>query len=119
MLGAHLFAPPFGKQVASVPGQGCMRQTYSPDVAARHTRRCWRCWRRGDTPPNIRSDIDDAPPDPAAPPPLARMQPRPKPWEARAPAAAAAAAPWQPAANGAHAPFLVPLVCCNPFPCWL
>lgn len=58
---------------------------------------------KGDTPPNIRSDIDDAPPDPTAPPPPPRMQPRPKPWEARAPnQGAAAAAPWLLPANGAR-----------------
>lgn len=36
---------------------------------------------KGQTPPGIRTDIDDEPPNPSAPPPGARMQPRPKPWE--------------------------------------
>lgn len=36
---------------------------------------------RGETPPNVRSDINDKPPDPTIPPPAAQMQPRPKPWE--------------------------------------
>ena len=34
----------------------------------------------GETPPGIR-DVNDTPPDPAAPPPPARLAPRPKPWE--------------------------------------
>ena len=34
----------------------------------------------GETPPGIR-DVNDMPPDPAAPPPPARLAPRPKPWE--------------------------------------
>lgn len=66
---------------------------------------------KGQTPPGIR-DIDDKPPNPAAPPPAARMARKPKPWEAvaplhttaaptahlppRAPPAAAMAAPWLP-----------------------
>eukprot|EP00887_Chlorella_sp_A99_P001028 scaffold14.g1028.t1 len=36
---------------------------------------------RGQTPPGIRTDINDQPPDPEAPPPQPRMKPRPKPWE--------------------------------------
>ncbi len=36
---------------------------------------------KGQTPPGIRTDILDEPPNPSAPPPGARMQPRPKPWE--------------------------------------
>ena len=36
---------------------------------------------KGETPPGIRGDIVDTPPDPAAPPPPARLTPRLKPWE--------------------------------------
>lgn len=36
---------------------------------------------KGQTPPGIRTDINDKPPDPSAAPPAARMKPRPKPWE--------------------------------------
>jgi len=36
---------------------------------------------RGETPPNVRSDINDQPPNPSQPPPSTRMQPRAKPWE--------------------------------------
>ena len=35
----------------------------------------------GETPPGIRADIVDTPPDPAAPPPPSRLAARPKPWE--------------------------------------
>ena len=43
---------------------------------------------KGQTPPNIRTDIMDEPPNPAAVPSSARMKPRAKPWErAGAPAA--------------------------------
>ena len=38
---------------------------------------------RGETPPGIRDDIDDSPPDPTHPPPPSRMKPLPKPWEQR------------------------------------
>ncbi|EIE19534.1 hypothetical protein COCSUDRAFT_48772 [Coccomyxa subellipsoidea C-169] len=50
---------------------------------------------KGQTPPGIRDDIVDVPPNPSAPPPGARMKPRPKPWER------AASAPDSPVANGA------------------
>lgn len=36
---------------------------------------------KGQTPPGIRDDINDKPPNPSQPPPAARAQPRPKPWE--------------------------------------
>ena len=36
---------------------------------------------RGETPPGIRDDINDKPPNPEQPPPPARMKPLPKPWE--------------------------------------
>jgi hypothetical protein len=36
---------------------------------------------KGETPPGIRTDIIDDPPNPAAPPPNPRLIPRPKPWE--------------------------------------
>jgi hypothetical protein len=36
---------------------------------------------RGETPPGIRDDINDKPPNPEQPPPPARMTPLPKPWE--------------------------------------
>ena len=38
---------------------------------------------RGETPPGIRDDIDDKPPNPEQPPPPSRMKPPPKPWERR------------------------------------
>lgn len=38
---------------------------------------------RGETPPGIRTDIVDTPPDPSAQPPESRLKPRPKPWEQR------------------------------------
>jgi hypothetical protein len=38
---------------------------------------------RGETPPGIRDDINDKPPNPEQPPPPARMKPLPKPWEQR------------------------------------
>ncbi|KAK9826884.1 hypothetical protein WJX81_004333 [Elliptochloris bilobata] len=62
----------------------------------------------GETPPGIRADINDTPPDPAAPPPPARLALRPKPWERAASAgpppvasmaAAAGAAPGFPPAS--------------------
>ncbi|GBF95783.1 hypothetical protein Rsub_08219 [Raphidocelis subcapitata] len=60
---------------------------------------------RGETPPNVRTDIDDAPPDPTRPPTAPQLQPKPKPWEraqpqAQPPAAAAGAGqPWAPASQ--------------------
>ncbi len=36
---------------------------------------------RGETPPGIRDDINDKPPNPEQPPPPALMKPLPKPWE--------------------------------------
>ncbi|PSC69773.1 Peroxisomal membrane PEX14 [Micractinium conductrix] len=36
---------------------------------------------KGQTPPGIRTDIDDKPPNPNASPPPSKMKPRPKPWE--------------------------------------
>lgn len=36
---------------------------------------------RGETPPGIRTDINDKPPNPEQPPPPARLKARPKPWE--------------------------------------
>lgn len=36
---------------------------------------------KGETPPNIRTDIVDEPPNPAAVPSSARMKPKAKPWE--------------------------------------
>ena len=46
---------------------------------------------KGETPPNIRTDIVDEPPNPAAVPSSARMKPKAKPWErAAAPTSAAA-----------------------------
>jgi hypothetical protein len=38
---------------------------------------------RGETPPGIRDDINDKPPNPHQPPPPSRMAPLPKPWELR------------------------------------
>jgi len=54
---------------------------------------------KGETPPGIRADIVDTPPDPAAPPPPARLAPRLKPWEraASGPPPGARAAPRPPA----------------------
>jgi hypothetical protein len=49
---------------------------------------------RGETPPNVRSDINDQPPNPSQPPPSTRLQPRAKPWERNQ------AAPSSPALNG-------------------
>lgn len=43
---------------------------------------------QGKTPPGIREDIVDVPPNPLAPPPDARLKPRSKPWERSTPAAA-------------------------------
>lgn len=48
---------------------------------------------KGETPPNIRTDIVDEPPNPSAAPSSARMKPRPKPWERSAPPAASSAFP--------------------------
>ncbi|BDA46562.1 probable peroxisomal membrane protein PEX14 at N-terminal half [Coccomyxa sp. Obi] len=56
---------------------------------------------KGQTPPNIREDINDVPPNPSAPPPGARMKPRPKPWERTASENGAAASAFPAAANGA------------------
>lgn len=56
---------------------------------------------KGQTPPNIREDINDVPPNPSAPPPGARMKPRPKPWEHTASKNGAAASAFPAAANGA------------------
>ena len=54
---------------------------------------------KGETPSNIRTDINDKPPNPAQPPPSSLLQPRPKPWEsAHSPAAATNGGP--PPANG-------------------
>ncbi|KAK9837860.1 hypothetical protein WJX74_006450 [Apatococcus lobatus] len=36
---------------------------------------------RGETPPNVRKDINDKPPNPNLAPPAAKLKPRPKPWE--------------------------------------
>lgn len=36
---------------------------------------------KGETPPNVRTDINDQPPNPTQPPPGTRLQPKPKPWE--------------------------------------
>lgn len=36
---------------------------------------------RGETPPNVRKDINDKPPNPNVAPPAAKLKPRPKPWE--------------------------------------
>lgn len=36
---------------------------------------------KGETPPNVRTDINDQPPNPTQPPPNTRIQPKPKPWE--------------------------------------
>lgn len=49
---------------------------------------------RGQTPPNVRTDIDDAPPDPHRAPSEPRAQPRQKPWER--PSTAATPAPSTP-----------------------
>lgn len=38
---------------------------------------------RGETPPGIRDDINDKPPNPEQPPPQSLMKPLPKPWEQR------------------------------------
>ncbi len=48
---------------------------------------------KGETPPNIRTDIMDEPPNPAAVPSSARMKPRAKPWERSAPPASSAPFP--------------------------
>ncbi|CAL8471170.1 g10712 [Coccomyxa elongata] len=56
---------------------------------------------KGQTPPNIREDINDVPPNPSAPPPGARMKPRPKPWERTASENGAAASAFPAAASGA------------------
>lgn len=42
---------------------------------------------RGETPPGIRTDINDKPPNPEQPPPPARLKARPKPWEKKLTAA--------------------------------
>jgi hypothetical protein len=39
---------------------------------------------KGQTPPGIRSDINDKPPNPNQPPPEPKLKPKPKPWEGRA-----------------------------------
>lgn len=44
---------------------------------------------RGETPPNVRTDIDDRAPDPARPLSAPTQAPLPKPWEAKGRAAAA------------------------------
>lgn len=36
---------------------------------------------RGETPPNVRTDINDKPPNPNQAPPSSHAQPRLKPWE--------------------------------------
>lgn len=36
---------------------------------------------RGETPSNVRTDINDKPPNPGVEPPTSRQQPRSKPWE--------------------------------------
>ena len=60
---------------------------------------------KGETPPNIRTDIVDEPPDPAAVPSSARMQPRAKPWErSGAPAASSAFPTILPGASGGELP---------------
>ena len=65
---------------------------------------------KGETPPNIRTDIMDEPPDPAAVPSSARLQPRAKPWERSAPPAASSAFPTiLPGASGGKSP--APLRC--------
>ncbi len=56
---------------------------------------------KGQTPPNIREDINDVPPNPSAPPPGARMKPRPKPWERTASENGAAVSAFPAAASGA------------------
>ena len=62
---------------------------------------------KGETPPNIRTDIMDEPPDPAAVPSSARLQPRAKPWERSAPPAASSAFPTiLPGASGGTSPAL-------------
>ena len=60
---------------------------------------------KGETPPNIRTDIVDEPPDPAAVPSSARLQPRAKPWERAPPPAASSAFPTiLPGASGGKLP---------------
>lgn len=39
---------------------------------------------KGQTPPGIRTDINDKPPNPYQPPPEPKLKPKPKPWEGRA-----------------------------------
>ena len=59
---------------------------------------------RGETPPNVRADIRDTPPDPAAPLPSPALAPRSKPWERSGGGSSsngdddlsANAAPWRP-----------------------
>lgn len=58
---------------------------------------------RGETPPGIRSDINDSPPDPAQPPSEGRLQARPKPWE-RAASSSAAPSSGPPSAGGSAGP---------------
>lgn len=53
---------------------------------------------KGQTPPGIRHDIIDEPPNPSALPSGARLKPRPKPWERAASATDSAAT------NGALSP---------------
>ena len=36
---------------------------------------------KGETPPGIRTDIQDSPPNPSQPPPPSSLAPRSKPWE--------------------------------------
>ena len=43
---------------------------------------------RGETPPGIRDDINDVPPNPQQPPPASRMKPPRKPWEQQQPTTA-------------------------------
>jgi hypothetical protein len=53
---------------------------------------------KGETPPGIRADINDAPPNPDAPQPSARLPRRPKPWESTP------SQPPSPAPNSARTP---------------
>lgn len=36
---------------------------------------------KGETPPGIRDDINDKPPDPTMSPPISKLEPVPKPWQ--------------------------------------
>uniref|UniRef100_A0A7S3VJR5 Peroxisomal membrane protein PEX14-like KPWE domain-containing protein n=1 Tax=Dunaliella tertiolecta TaxID=3047 RepID=A0A7S3VJR5_DUNTE len=73
---------------------------------------------KGVTPPNVRSDINDKPPDPSRPPSEPRIPPRSKPWESAAAAAKTSGLPFAPHASSSspnvHLPPLTPSVTSTP-----